>query len=200
MKGMTTTGRGRGVLAAGTLLAALALAACESAEDQEIRKLIEEIAALQEQAIAVMEATAEEEVADRREHDPGSVAQTERRWEREVQTTRARYEETLARLRGALASGDWETAYPEENGSPLAVVAARRDLAEESVRWAEGRRASRASSRERMAEIRARAERGSDARRRVPDPSTWMPRQEPPSVDEVLGRLWDDGAGRETGR
>ena len=139
------TGRRRGVLAAVTLLAALALAACESAEDQEIRRLIEEIAELQEQTLAVLEATAEEEIAQLREIGAG-VAGAERQSERRLQTTREHHQETLTKLRAALASGDWEIAYAEEMAlmyaSPLALVAGMRDLAEEEVRWAEEQRAA----------------------------------------------------------
>ena len=144
------------MLAAGTLLAMLVLGACESAEDQEIRRLIEEIASLQEQTIAVMEATAEKRIAELRESGSESVTSFEGMWEREVETTRERHEATLTKLREAQVSGDWEIAYPEQmamlNGSALAVVGRLRDLAEETVRSAEKRRAAR-SLEEQMQEL-----------------------------------------------
>lgn len=192
MKRRITT-QGRGGLAAGMLLAILVLAGCESAEDQEIRGLIEEIAALQEKRITVMETTADEEITDKREHDAGSVTETERQWEEQVQAFRDSHAETLTNLREALASGDWEIAYPEDmalmNGSPLAVVTGLRDLAEWSVERAEARRASLAVWREQAAENRARAERdGGSWLTRPPDPTAWMPRGEAPNVQDVLGR------------
>lgn len=171
------TGSERGLLAAGMLLATLALAGCESAEDQEIRTLIEEIAALQEQRIAVMETTAEEEIADDRKHDPGKVEQTEQQWEERLQAARNSHERTLTKLRETLASRDWETAYPEEtallNASPLVIVRGVLSSRQRHLQHAEEVRAGQAAWRERRARNRAQAERNSEAMRRLPDPSAW---------------------------
>lgn len=190
-RGMTRSGRG--LLAAGTLLAALALAGCESAEDQEIRKLIEEIAALQEQRIGVMESTAAEEVGYAREHDPRAVEQTERQWEEWLQAARRGHGRTLTKLREALAAGDWEAAYPEDtallNASPVQIVRSILSSRQQDLQEAEGYRARRAQSREWRAEIRrgreAAREAGIEAAKRLPS----LPRTEPPDVQDVLKRL-----------
>lgn len=175
-------GSGRGAVVTGMLLAAFALAACESAEEQEIGALIEEIAILQEKTLAEVESTAAREIAADRELGVGPGEQ--RLWEERVQAARDSHEETLTKLRKAQASGDWETVYPREmaalnGGSPLAVVARLRDRAQRNLVAAEQQQAA------------------IDAAKRVPDPSSWSTTREPPSVDEVLGLA---GSGRETGR
>lgn len=180
-------GSGRGLLAAGMLLATLALTGCESAEDQEIRTLIEEIAALQEQRIGVMESTAEEEVGEAREHAPGTVAQKEQEWEERLQAARRGHDRTLTKLREAAASGDWEAAYPEDtallNASPVQIVRFMLSSRQRDLRQAEGYRAGQAAWRERRAEIRRGREAAIDAARRLPS----LP--EAPNVQDVLERL-----------
>jgi hypothetical protein len=156
------------------LLAAFALAGCESAEDQEIRALIDEIAAIQEQTIAAMEASAaakDEEArervvgneswpaemlarvrADRARNDERSAAQRAE----QLEDSRRGGREGLTKLRETLASGDWETAYPREmarvNGSALALVTSLRDRAESGLRRAEAARDHDMAWRERKAE------------------------------------------------
>lgn len=180
---------GRGLLAAGMLLATLALAGCESAEDQEIRTLIEEIAALQEQRLGVMESTAEEEVGDAREHDPGTVAQKEQEWKERLQAARGGHDRTLTKLREASASGDWEAAYPEDtallNASPVQIVRFILSSRQRDLRQAEGYRAGQAAWRERRAEIRRGREAAIEAAKRLPS----LPRTEAPNVQDVLERL-----------
>ena len=164
-------GSGRGAVVTGMLLAALALAGCESAEEQEIRPLIEEIAALQEKTLAELESTAAREIAADRALGVGPGDQ--RLWEERVEAARDEHEETLTKLRETLASGDWETAYRREmavlNGSPVAVVARLRDRAQRNLVMAEQQQAA------------------IDAAKRVPDPSSWYTPREPPSVEEVPG-------------
>ena len=189
-----STGSGRFRLVAGMLLM-LALAGCESVEDREIRALIEGIAALQEQRIGVMESTAEEEVADAREHNPEQVAQKEQEWEERLQAARRGHDRTLTKLGEALASGDWETAYPEEtrllNMPPVEIVRFVQSARQRDLREAEGYRAGQARWRERRAEIRQGREARIDAHRRVPDPSAWRQPGEPApealNAQEVLG-------------
>lgn len=107
----TLGGYGRGAVVTGMVLAALALAGCENAEEQEIQALIEEAAALHEQWISEMESTAEAEIAAARENGSGwMIASTERLWERRIQGTRDAYERTLTRLREAQASEDVRAA------------------------------------------------------------------------------------------
>ena len=184
-------GSGRGAVVTGMLLAAFALAGCESAENQEIGALIEEIGALQEQRIAVMETTAEEEIADDREHDAGKVEQTERQWEERLQAARGAHARTLTKLRETLASGEWEAAYPLDmallNGSALAVVAGMRAAVAERLSTEEEQAELSARMRTRRAEIRRTRQERSDAMRRLPDPSAWSTGGTP-SDGEVLGR------------
>lgn len=191
----TLGGSGRGAVVTGMLLAAFALASCESAEDQEIGALIDEIAAIQEQTIAAMEASAAAKDEEARERVVGdeswpaevlaSVRADRARNEEQAATQRAeRLEdyrrggrEGLTKLRETLASGDWETAYPREmgrvNGSALAFVTSLRDRAERRLREVEATRDHDMAWRERAAEAEARARAQAEAMRRVPDPSAW---------------------------
>ena len=214
-------GSGRGAVVTGMVLATLALAGCESAEDQEIRALIDEIAAVQEQTIAAMEASAAakaEEALERargEERWPAEVlasfrADVTRNEERDaarraerLESRRRAHENLLTKLRETLASGDWAAAYPVEtelNIPPLEIVRFVRSRRQTDLGVAEADRDWDVAWRERAAERREAAAGSSEAMKRVPDPSTWMPRQEPPSIDEMLGKLEDYGAERETGR
>ena len=182
------TNRERGLLfAAASLLATLALAGCESVEDPEIRTLIEEIAALQEQRIGVMESTAEEDIGDAREHAPATVAQKEQEWEERLQAARRGHDSTLTKLREASASGDWEAAYPEDSAllEPVQIVRFILSSRQRDLRQAEGYRAGQAAWRERRAEIRRGREAAIEAAKRLPS----LPRTEAPNVQDVLKRL-----------
>lgn len=150
-------GFGRGAAVTGMLLAALALTGCGSAEEQEIRTLIEEIQSLQEKTLAELESTAAREIAFKVALGAGPGEQ--QMWEERVQAARAENEDTLTKLRETLAAGNWEAAYPRDmavlNGSPVAVVARLRDRAQRNLVLEEQRRAA------------------IEAARRVPDPSRW---------------------------
>jgi len=195
------------------LLAALALAGCESAEDQEIRALIDEIAALHEQTIAAMEARAAARSEEARERVVGPEswtaemlarvrAEAARNAERaaaqraeQLEAERRGGGEGLTKLRETLASGDWAIAYPREmgraNGSALALVTSLRDRAKRRLGELEASRDHAMAWRERAAEAETRARAQAEAMRRMPDPSRWRqpgePAPEPPDVQEVLG-------------
>lgn len=196
-------GFGRCAAVTGMLLAAFALAGCESAEDQEIRALIDEIAAIQEQTIAAMEASASAKDEEARERVVGNEswsaevlaslrAEAARNQERaaaqraeQLEDSRRGGREGLTKLHETLASGDWGLAYPREmarmNGSALAFVTSLRDRAERRLQELEAIRDRDVAWRERAAEAEAQARAQAEAMRRMPDPAAW-------STGEPAGR------------
>ena len=154
------------VLTAGMVLAGLTLAGCESAEDQGLLTLIEEISQLRAETLEVMErriefAKASEESSTPR--NPFLVSTTAETLASQRELRAEAYAEELEKLRLALEEDAWETEFPETfmfgtDVQPRQIVAlarngARDDLEAERERLtrnleAEERREAQAAERE----------------------------------------------------
>ena len=154
------------VLTAGMVLAGLTLAGCESAEDQGLLTLIEEISQLRAETLEVMErriefAKASEESSTPR--NPFLVSTTAETLASQRELRAEAYAEELEKLRLALEEDAWETEFPETfmfgtDIQPRQIVAlarngARDDLEAERERLtqnleAEERREAQAAERE----------------------------------------------------
>ena len=104
------------VLTAGMVLAGLTLAGCESAEDQGLLTLIEEISQLRAETLEVMErriefAKASEESSTPR--NPFLVSTTAETLASQRELRAEAYAEELEKLRLALEEDAWETEFPE---------------------------------------------------------------------------------------
>ena len=154
------------VLTAGMVLAGLTLAGCESAEDQGLLTLIEEISQLRAETLEVMErriefAKASEESSTPR--NPFLVSTTAETLASQRELRAEAYAKELEKLRLALEEDAWETEFPETfmfgtDVQPRQIVAlarngARDDLEAERERLtrnleAEERREAQAAERE----------------------------------------------------
>ena len=123
------------VLTAGMLLAGLLLAGCESADDRELRTLIEEIAQLRADTLEVIQSRIEFAEAGEESSTWRSTAETLAS-RRELRAEA--YAEELEKLRLALEEDAWETEFPEAfmfgtDVQPLQIVALARNSARDGL-------------------------------------------------------------------
>ena len=129
------------VLTAGMVLAGLTLAGCESAEDQGLLTLIEEISQLRAETLEVMErriefAKASEESSTPR--NPFLVSTTAETLASQRELRAEAYAEELEKLRLALEEDAWETEFPETfmfgtDVQPRQIVALARNGARDDL-------------------------------------------------------------------